>query len=251
MNEITAQLLRLCHEIGREDRPLAILGEGNCSAKLSADRFLVKASGSCLGTLTEAQLTECDIHRVTAMLDTPDLEGAALERELMASRIQSDAPRPSIETAFHGWLLQLEGVNFVGHCHPVHCNAILCSKHAEAFAHERLFPDQVVCCGLQSAFVPYCEPGLPLANEIRTQVLHYIRRHYGRPPRLILLGNHGIIAVGPTASAVLSCILMAEKAAEIFLGAAALGGPEFMPQHQTQRIDGRPDEAYRQRQLHR
>ena len=243
------QLLTLSHELGREDRSLAILGEGNCSARLSDERFLVKASGSSLRTLTRAQLTECDTKRVTAMIDMQALEGAALEKELMASRIHQDAPRPSIETAFHAWLLQQEGVHFVGHCHPVCCNMILCSMAAEKFATERLFPDQVVCCGPQSIYVPYCEPGLPLAREIRAKVILYTRRNYGRIPRLILLGNHGVIAIGGSASEVLAGILMAEKAAQIFIGAVQLGGPVFLPQHQTQRIDGRADEAYRRRQL--
>ncbi|NBX60264.1 MAG: class II aldolase, partial [Opitutaceae bacterium] len=42
---LTKQLLELSHQLGREDRALAILGEGNTSARLSADTFVVKASG--------------------------------------------------------------------------------------------------------------------------------------------------------------------------------------------------------------
>jgi hypothetical protein len=44
-------------------------------------------------------------------------------------------------------------------------------------------------------------------------------------------------------------MLMAEKAAKIFVGAAALGGPVFFSNHNVERIAGRPDEAYRQRAL--
>ena len=53
------ELLRLSHEIGREDRRLAILGEGNTSALISDDEFLVKASGSCLENLQSDQVTRC------------------------------------------------------------------------------------------------------------------------------------------------------------------------------------------------
>jgi ribulose-5-phosphate 4-epimerase/fuculose-1-phosphate aldolase len=74
-------------------------------------------------------------------------------------------------------------------------------------------------------------------------------KNSGGVPRLILLQNHGIIALGPTPQAVLACILMATKAAEIFVGAAALGGPNFMNPKDVDRINSRPDEAYRQRQL--
>jgi len=44
-------------------------------------------------------------------------------------------------------------------------------------------------------------------------------------------------------------MLMAEKAAKIFTGAAALGGPVFLSRENIARIAGRPDEAYRQRVL--
>jgi hypothetical protein len=42
---------------------------------------------------------------------------------------------------------------------------------------------------------------------------------------------------------------MAAKAAEIFLGAAAIGGPNFMTEAQVTRIAGRADEAHRQKEL--
>jgi rhamnose utilization protein RhaD (predicted bifunctional aldolase and dehydrogenase) len=97
-------------------------------------------------------------------------------------------------------------------------------------------------------FVPYADPGLPLAREIRDRTVAYIQQH-SRVPRLILLQNHGLIAVGGSPGAVLACILMANKAAAIFMGAAAAGGPNFMMPHYVERIAGRPDEAYRQKQL--
>jgi rhamnose utilization protein RhaD (predicted bifunctional aldolase and dehydrogenase) len=49
-----ARLLELSHQLGREERKLAILGEGNTSTRLGADTFLVKASGSNLATLGPA-----------------------------------------------------------------------------------------------------------------------------------------------------------------------------------------------------
>ena len=42
---------------------------------------------------------------------------------------------------------------------------------------------------------------------------------------------------------------MAEKAAGIWLGAAALGGPKFMTSAHVARIAGRPDEEIRRRAL--
>jgi ribulose-5-phosphate 4-epimerase/fuculose-1-phosphate aldolase len=70
-----------------------------------------------------------------------------------------------------------------------------------------------------------------------------------RLPRTILLVNHGIIAIGARHTDVMAALAMAEKSARIFVGAAALGGPVFMDDLQVRRIDGRMDEAYRQRIL--
>jgi rhamnose utilization protein RhaD (predicted bifunctional aldolase and dehydrogenase) len=130
----------------------------------------------------------------------------------------------------------------------VSANQILCSPRAGDFAVKRLFPDEIVCCGAVSVLVPYTDPGLKLAQVIRRNTESFIRTH-SRPPRLILLQNHGIITLGPNPQSVLSAMLMAEKAAVIFVGAAALGGPACLSEADVQRIAGRPDEAYRQRAL--
>ena len=42
--DILGRLLDLSHQLGREDRKLAILGEGNTSARVSGATFVVKAS---------------------------------------------------------------------------------------------------------------------------------------------------------------------------------------------------------------
>jgi len=44
-------------------------------------------------------------------------------------------------------------------------------------------------------------------------------------------------------------MLMMDKAARIFAGAAAMGGPRFLTAAQVARIAGRIDEHYRQRAL--
>jgi len=124
----------------------------------------------------------------------------------------------------------------------------LCSPRARDFAERRLFPDEIVCCGPASVFVPYVDPGLPLAREVRERTNAFIQQ-YGSMPRLIALQNHGIIALGSSPQAVLGCILMANKAAAIFLGAGSLGGPTFMTPTHVERICARPDEAYRQKEL--
>jgi ribulose-5-phosphate 4-epimerase/fuculose-1-phosphate aldolase len=54
-----APLLKLAHDLGREDRGLAMLGEGNISCRLDADTFLVKASGSRRTSSWPADLPSC------------------------------------------------------------------------------------------------------------------------------------------------------------------------------------------------
>ncbi len=246
---LPAQLLALSHDLGREDRKLAILGEGNTSARVSAGTFLVKASGAHLATLSPLGVTECRIHDLLALLEKKTLSDAAIDEALLAARVDPAAKKPSIEAVFHAYLLTLPGVAFVGHTHPVAVNQLLCSRHARTFARRRLFPDDVVCCGVESVFVPYADPGLKLAQGIRAAVVAFIKR-LARPPRLILLENHGLIALGATPAAVLATTLMAAKAAEIFAGAAAAGGlPRFLTPAQVNRIAGRPDEHYRQAAL--
>jgi len=242
-------MIALSHELGRGERKLAILGEGNTSARLSDQTFVVKASGFSLATLSKAGVVECRFDKLLPLLDAKSLGDAVVDAALVAARIDPAAKRPSVEAIFHAYLLTLPGVNFVGHTHPVTVVELLCSSLARAFARRRLFPDEIVCCGMESVFVPYTDPGLKLAQVIRQAVVAYIKR-LGRTPRVILLENHGFIAMGGTPEAVLAATLMGAKAAEIFVGAAAVGGmPRFLTRAQVLRIAGRPDEHYRQRAL--
>jgi len=138
----------------------------------------------------------------------------------------------------------------VGHTHPVAVNSILCAGDGPSlrFAHERRFPDEIVCCGAKSVLVPYVDPGTILAQKIRDETDKFITAE-NRPPRVVLLQNHGLIALGATTGSVLAATLMAEKTARIFLGSAVLGAPVGLTPQNVARIDSRPDEHYRQKML--
>jgi len=246
--DLIARLLDLSHQLGREDRKLAILGEGNASARVSADTFIVKASGSNLATLASAGVTECRLSPLVSSLDAKGLADTDVDERLVAAQVDATAKKPSVEAMFHAWLLTLPGVNFVGHTHPVAVNSILCTKHARTFATRRLCPDEIVCCGAEFVLVPYVDPGLKLAQAIRRAVVAYVKR-IGCAPRVILLENHGLIALGGTPEAVMAATLMAVKAAEIYAGAVALGTPRLLTPAVAARIAGRPDELYREKML--
>jgi rhamnose utilization protein RhaD (predicted bifunctional aldolase and dehydrogenase) len=247
-NSILHDLLTLSHELGREDRGLAMLGEGNTSARTGGETFLLKASGACLGALKEDDLVKCLFSPLLPLLEKESLTDQQVEAALLASRTDSRAKKPSVEAVFHAWLLSLPGISFVGHTHATTVNQILCSPRARDFAAHRMFPDEIVCCGATSVFVPYTDPGLKLAQAVRRETEAFLQKQQ-RPPRVILMQNHGLITIGGAWQSVLSATLMAEKAARVFVGAAALGGPVFFSAENIARIDTRPDEAHRQRAL--
>jgi rhamnose utilization protein RhaD (predicted bifunctional aldolase and dehydrogenase) len=241
-------LLNLSREIGREDRGLAIVGEGNTSARLSRDTFLVKASGARLVNLAKDEVVECRISPLVALLEKKHLTDEQIDDALLAARVDQRAKKPSLEAVFHAWLISLPDVNFVGHAHATTINQVLCSPRAREFAERRMIPDEGVCCGVESVFVPYTDPGLNLAKAIRRCTEAFIRKHQHRP-RVVLMQNHGIITMGPTTQSVLSTMMMSEKSARVFVGAAVLGGPVFLSKKIIRRFAGRPDEAYRTRAL--
>jgi len=247
-SEVIQSLLTLSHQLGGERLRMAILGEGNTSVRLDEDTFAVKASGSNLATLKAEDVTSCAFDRLLPLLDKTSATDLEVDQALLAARLDSAAKKPSIEALFHAYLLTLPGVRCVGHVHAIAVNQILCSPRAREFAEKRACPDEIVMCGVESVFVPYAEPGLGLSQAIRREVVSFVKRT-GRDPKIILLQNHGIIAVGASPKAVLGSLLMAEKAAEIFVAAASLGGPVFLTSDQCERIAGRPDEHYRQKML--
>lgn len=242
------ELLALSRFLGEEHRNLAILGEGNTSARIDDESFFVKASGSCLETLSKDDVVACRFDKLLPMLEQEELTDKEIETCLLDSRVDQNAKKPSVETLFHGYLLSLPGINFIGHTHSIPVNQILCSPMAEKFATHKLFPDEIVCCGAQSVFVEYTDPGLKLSQTIQQKTQAYMEK-FGGPPRVILLANHGLITLGKTSGAVKAAMLMAHKSAEIFIGAAALGGPVFMSDENVDRIANRSDEHYRQKQL--
>ncbi|HWQ91325.1 MAG TPA: class II aldolase/adducin family protein, partial [Clostridia bacterium] len=84
MQSTTLQdLLSLSHEIGREERGLAMLGEGNTSARMSEQTFAVKASGTCLGTLKAEDVVECRLAALLPLLDKDSMTDQEIDQALL------------------------------------------------------------------------------------------------------------------------------------------------------------------------
>lgn len=243
---VRSRLIELSREFGQAR--WTILGEGNTSGRIDEKIFAVKSSGSSLGTLTEIELTDCYFDALLPLLDRKGVSEQEIEEILFKSRVRPTALKPSVETFFHAHLLTIPGVSYVGHTHPVPVNQILCSGLGNLFAQERRFPDEVVCCGPVSLLIPYEDPGLALAVRIRRDLQNFERVHR-KNPKVILLGNHGVITIGQTADAVRVAMAMTVKAAEIFVGAHSLGGNISMPESEVNRIENRLDEEYRRKML--
>ncbi|MBI3909454.1 MAG: class II aldolase/adducin family protein [Armatimonadetes bacterium] len=247
--EVLTQLAEMSRRLGDAARDYAILGEGNTSAAVDEETFFVKASGACLATLNPEQLVRVRRAPVLALLERDSTSDTAIAEALQAAKVDRNTPmRPSVETLFHAYLLSLPGIRFVGHTHPTAINALLCSPRAGELVRGRLFPDHIVCCGPDAAFVPYVDPGQPLACAIRAAVERYLAE-WGEAPRTVYMQNHGFIALGRSAAEVESATAMAVKAACVLLGAAAVGGPVFLDERQIARIHTRPDEKYRQARI--
>lgn len=237
------ELVRLARALGDPTHGHAILAEGNVSMLLDDDSMLVKASGTSLGKTTVSSLLRVRIDDVLTLLDHPPIEEADQAQRLAASVVDDSGLLPSVETPMHAAALRHGGARFVGHTHPQALNALLCSESAELVT-RALFPEQVVVCGADPLFVPYLDPGLALARAVRD-----LLAERERPPQVVYLQNHGLVALGESAEQVLQITQMAVKAAAILLGALAAGGPVFLSDEEVARIDERLDEHYRRQVL--
>ena len=244
---ILQQLVAMSNRLGDPTLDYVILGEGNTSARADSETFWVKASGTELCTIDRAGFVRVRFDKALALLEADDLSDDAVEAGLEGAKSDpSVIAHPSVETVLHALALQLEDVNFVGHTHPTAINALLCSQKAEEAALGRLFPDHIVYCGPASVYIPYTDPGVPLARAVRDSIAQYIDEHR-EIPKVILMQNHGLIALGRTAQEVEDITAMAVKAARVLLGTYALGGPHFLTAENVDRIHTRPDEAYRRK----
>jgi rhamnose utilization protein RhaD (predicted bifunctional aldolase and dehydrogenase) len=247
-SEIVKGLIQLSHELGREDRHLAILGEGNVSADLGDGTFYVKASGSQLATIDKDGFTRVRMEPIFDALEDPDKPDDAVRKILENSRTDKKARLPSVETFLHAICLREGRAQWVGHTHPVSVLKILCSTMgAEPFRHH-IFPDEIVVCGRHLAVVTYVDPGIRLAVALRKSLRQFIEEHKSSP-KVILMVNHGPVILGQSKQDVLNTTLMLDKWAKILLGNYALGGPQFLDKKNSDRIENRPDEHYRRRAI--
>jgi rhamnose utilization protein RhaD (predicted bifunctional aldolase and dehydrogenase) len=243
-----ASLVEMTRILGQPEMNYVIVGEGNTSFRIDSECFWVKASGQGMHSISADGFVALRFAPLLeALNNATDDPHRAMSAAMDAAKVDSAVrANPSVEATFHAALLYDCGVRCIAHTHPLLINQIMCSTRAEEFATIRMFPDQVVLCGPRSVFVPYVDPGLPLALAIRERVRAYMDE-YGEFPRVVLLANHGLIALGQTPKDALNVTAMAVKAAGIFMGACSIGQPTIMTEADIHHIYKRPDEIYRRK----
>ncbi|HEX7949964.1 MAG TPA: class II aldolase/adducin family protein [Candidatus Limnocylindrales bacterium] len=170
-------------------------GGGNSSAKMDGVLY-IKASGQSLASLTGDALMPLRMEPLLELLagggGEPDLPGTdEIMRVALGARVEpADDRRPSVECLFHALLPE----PIVLHTHPTVVNALTCAKDGRRLA-ATLF-------GGEGLWVPYVDPGLPLARLIAAERRDHEARTGGPAPRAMLLQNHGLIVTGESADEV-------------------------------------------------
>ncbi len=244
-------LISLAHWLGDEHSDLAILAEGNASVIAGPERnnFWLKASGGRMGSMGPGDVVLMDTQKTLAILEHESLSDERIKELLRAARASGSPERhPSTEAALHALCLTEGEAGAVGHTHPTPWLSILCSTRAEDATRGRLFPDEIVVCGPAVCFVPYVDPGPPLARACR-EALRAFRAEWGMAPKVLLLRNHGLFALGKDPDEVKRITQMSVKVARALLGSYALGGPQFLTPENVARIHTRPDELLRRAAL--
>jgi len=230
---MSCELLELAHWAGNHPARLILGCEGAVAATLPGGAsFAVSATRVKLARLEAGSLVEFDLAKARALVALDD----ATPEQLAEAQTNPAAPAPSADALAFADLFAFEGVHFALHTQPIPINQVICSPRARQFSDRRNLPNEILACGQASVLVPFMPPGLLLAKEIRRRIALW-RDRYKTIPKLILIQNHGMIALGETVDEVQTITEMAVKYAEIFVGAAMMGGPEFLKPNYVTQID--------------
>src|SRR6266536_362913 len=93
---ILSELIHLSRSLGDPARDLAILGEGNTSARVDDTTFYIKASGKELRTADENSFVAVDRLKALAVLDGPDLSDSEVRQALLEVKSKIQNPKSEI-----------------------------------------------------------------------------------------------------------------------------------------------------------
>ena len=241
-------LLHLSRTLGEPWRRFAILAEGNTSQRVAEDQLAVKATGRSLRHASPEDFVVVSLRRLSQIVDDSEAGDADVARYFDEVETEQGM-RPSVEALLHVVCVVDAGATTVAHTHPESLNALLCSDRADVLAGPPIFPDQVVMIGRRALLVPYTDPGVALARVARARLADHAPQ-WGMP-RAIYLQNHGLVALGSSASQVLQLTEMADKVSRVLAATLSLGNVVPMTEESAERIDTRDDEQIRRTALAR
>jgi rhamnose utilization protein RhaD (predicted bifunctional aldolase and dehydrogenase) len=241
-------LVHLSRTLGEPWRRFAILAEGNTSQRVADDQLAVKATGRSLRHASPSDFVVVSLKRLSQIVD--DSEAGDPDVARYFDKVETEqGMRPSVEALLHVVCVVDAGATTVAHTHPESVNTLLCSDRADVLAGPPIFPDQVVVIGRRALLVPYSDPGVVLARVVRARLTEHARE-WGMP-RAIYLQNHGLVALGSSASQVLQLTEMADKVSRVLAATLSLGNVVPMTEESAERIDTRDDEQIRRTALAR
>ncbi|WP_081744557.1 class II aldolase/adducin family protein [Arthrobacter sp. H14] len=244
---VSEELLGLTRSLGRPQREMAILAEGNTSQWLGEGRFTVKASGSNMASATANDFVVAEVEPLIQVLENRSSTQDDLTEALDAGVHNSTRRRGSIEASIHAAVHAVDPTGFVAHTHPTAVVSVLASIHAAEAYEYAVYSDEAVVVGAP-LFVPYAQPGIDLGRLFYRRLREY-SDHNGQLPSLILLQNHGIAALGPSVSGVEAVSEMAVKGAQVRIAAYSMGGVSPIPAESMKSFFARTDITERRQHL--
>lgn len=184
------------------DKGMVNAFEGNLSVK-THDGILITPSQICKGFLTEDLLVETD----------------------MQGRVLRGTAKPSSEIILHLMAYSIRGeIGAVIHAHSPYATAFAVANKA---IETRAYPEMIVLYGK----IPLVKYGTPSTPEICADLKNHLLDH-----DVVLLANHGIVAVGKDLYDAYFKLESVESIAKVLLFTRILGGEKDLPPEEVKKL---------------
>ena len=227
-----SELIELSHTLGRHPSRMVLWDEGSCAVRSGPELF-VSRRGAYVAALTAGDMVGMDLAKTAELVSLENLP----EDALADARSGGGSLNPSMDAILYAYLFSLDETKFAVHVQPVEVDQLISSPRARQFAERRTVAHEVISRGVSSLLVAYADPGLPLAREVKRKLAIW-RDRFKMMPRLIMIQNHGMIVTGNNQEEILRVAEMTIKSAQIFIGAAIMGGPAFLTPDNVLHLEG-------------
>lgn len=228
-----SELAQLARDLSAHPSRSVLWQEGSCALKLSDQRYLVTPRGALLASFLEDECVELDLPKMEDLSKAETITEEQFNEAVISGHSKKE---PSTDSLLYAFLLSLEEVQIAAHLHPREVNQILCSPRARQFADRRMLPTEIIGCGSAALLASYADPGLPLAKEVRRRMVLW-RDRFKSVPKVVLVQNHGMFVLGKSCQEIIRITEMMIKSAQVFIGAAIMGGPVFLTPNNVSQIE--------------